>query len=185
MKLNLTEIRHKEFIIVVVLILAVVDFVFFKYVLPPLLKKRTESVIKCKAYERRIYSLLKSIDKKKVVFKKIIDVNNQIETYKELILLLKNKKVGVLNVAHMIKALFLKSGINVVSFKVASVRKEKERIIYSFQVVIKDSLENIVKFIDIVENYSQNMQVPSFSLKQGKGLYQTNMNIEYVQVNAR
>jgi len=181
--LRIGEIDYKQLITLVSLLIVVIDFIFVRYVFPPVKVKRDRLLKDCKRYESEIMFKIESIKRREVVFKKIADVKEKIEIIKNDLALLRSKKVSVLDVGNMIKSLFLKSGINVVSFKIIGTKKEKYRIIYDFSLVVDDSLKNIVYFLDRVENYSWNMQIPQYTMKDKQGTYEAKINIEYVQVN--
>ncbi|AEA34107.1 hypothetical protein [Hippea maritima] len=184
MKFNgLKEIGFREFIILIIVLIVAIDVFFIKAIMPTLAKQRAALLSKCNRYESKIYSLINSIESRKDVFRKIAKTKEAVETYKEQISLLKNKKVSILDVGNMIKALFLKSGINVMSFKVEGIENQRYRIIYKFNVKINDTLENIVYFLDTVENYSNNMQIPSYEISKKDDIYNAKLKIEYVQVN--
>ncbi|WP_025270336.1 hypothetical protein [Hippea sp. KM1] len=177
------DVSLKELVILAVLLIIAVNIVFFKYILPPLKHKREALIDNCINYETEIYSKLSSIQNKQQVFNKIVRARKEIQFMKDKIALLKNKKVSVLDVGHMIKELLLKTGINVVSFNVAQIKRDGFKDIYEFDLVIDDTLKNIVYFLDAIEDYSQNMQVPSYSIASKNGLYEAKLRIEYVQVN--
>ncbi len=181
--IKIEGIGDKEFIILVFLIMLACDVLFFKYVFPPIKHKREALLNQCQKYESEIKSKAGSIKRKKPVFVKIVRINEQIRLAEDKLMLLKNKKVSVLDVGKMIKTLFLQSGINVVSFNFSGLKRKKSRLIYNFDLVIDDSLNNIVYFLDRVENFSKNMQIPSYDLTLKKGQYEAKIKIEYVQVN--
>ncbi len=183
--IKIKGIGDKEFIILVFLIILACNVLSFKYVFPPIKHKREVLLSQCRKYESEIKSKANSIKRKKSVFVKIVRINEEINLVEDKLMLLRNKKVSVLDVGKMIKTLFLQSGINVVSFKFSGLKRKKNRLIYNFDLVIDDSLNNIVYFLDRVENFSKNMQIPSYGLTLKKDQYEAKMKIEYVQVNMR
>ena len=183
--IKIEGIGDKEFVILVFLIIFVCDVLYFKYIFPPIKHKREALLNQCQNCDSKINSKVSSINKKKSVFTKIVKINEKVRLAEDKLLLLKNRKVSVLDVGKMIKSLFLQSGINVISFKFSGLEKKKNRLIYKFDLIADDSLNNIAYFLDRVENFSNNMQIPSYSLSLKKGTCEAKIRIEYVQVSMK
>ncbi len=181
--LKIGEIDYRQLMILIFVLVIAIDLLFIKYIFPPVRIKRDNLLKDCRRYESSIKSKIESVKRREIVFRKIVETKEKIKILENNLTLLKSKKVSVLDVGKMLKSLFLQSGINVVSFNVLGIKKEKYRVIYEFSLVVDDSLRNIVYFLDRVESYSQNMQIPQYDLKVKNGMYEARIKIEYVQVN--
>ena len=84
--------------------------------------------------------------------------------------------------SNILKTLLVKSGVSIYSVTLSGFRKNNGKNTYSFKVSINDSLKRILNFMDLIEEFSDNMYIPTYNIVPKDGIYSANMvvNFDYV-----
>ncbi len=181
--------RTKEIILLLVLILVLINYVFFRYIYTSTTNRRYRLINTLEEYNTKVETQLNQFYTNLALLRKVALLKKEILFSKKNLEILQTSNVSTFDMAGILKTLLIQSGVSVYEITLSGAKNRNEKETYSFKVRIKDNLDKILKFMDLVENYSDNMYITEYSIspqsRDEKGYYSTlvSVNFDYVRLN--
>ncbi len=176
--------RTRELILLTAAILVLINLVFFKYIYPSVTQRRVELMRTIDKYNSAINTQLELFYRNLKLLKEIASIKRRILFSKKNLEILQTSNVSTFDMSNILKELLVKSKVSVYEVTLSRVKPVKGHEIYSFSVKVMDKLGRIFRFMDLVENYSDNMYITRYTLKPKDGLYSLSLvvNFDYVRL---
>ncbi len=179
------NVKVREIIILTISLLILVNFVYFRYIHKNYLRKRNELIQNINDYDVKISNSIFKFHKNLNILKTIALIKKDILFSKKKIELLNSNRTTTFDMSNILKTLLVKSGVSIYGVTLSKIITKKAKSTYSFKVQISDKLDKILRFMDLIENYSDNMYIPTYTIKPKDGLYNVNMVVNFDYVGKR
>ncbi len=179
------NVKTREIVILAASLLILINFVFFRYIYSGYVHKRNMLIQNINSYDNKISEAIFKFHRNLKILDSIALIKKDILFSKKKIELLSSSRTTTFDMSNILKTLLVKSGVSVYGVTLSNVKIANSKKTYSFSVQIKDSLNKVLKFMDLIENYSDNMYIPSYSVKPKDGLYNVNMKVNFDYVGEK
>ncbi len=181
----MNRIKFREAVLLAISLAVAINFIYFRYIYKSYITKRNTIINEINNCNKKAAQSISYFNKNLDILKKIVLIKKEILISKRNIELLKNNRISTFDMSNILKTLLVRSGVSVYNLSLSDIRNKNSKKIYSFKIEMKDSLKRILKFMDLIEGYSDNMYISHYTLKPKDGSYNVSMTVNFDYVSAR
>ncbi len=178
----MNRIKTREIIVLAVSLIILINFAYFRYIYSGYTQKRAVLLHGIEEYDNKISNAIFKFRKNLNILNSIILIKKDILFSKKKIELLQSSRTTTFNMSKILKTLLIQNGVSIYSVTLSNIKVDKEKSTYSFKILINDNMDKVLRFMDSIENYSENMYIPNYTVKIKDGSYGINMvvNFDYI-----
>ncbi len=181
----MSRIKFRDVILITLSLIVIINFVYFRYIYSGYKLKRETVLKKIDRCDAKTAKAISDFNKNMNLLRKIVLIKREILFSKRNIELLESNHTTTFDMSNILKTLLVKSGVYVYDLSLFGVKNRKIKRTYSFRIQIDDKLNKILKFMDLIESYSDNMYISNYNLRMKNGSYNITMTVNFDYVSLR